>query len=1033
MADSTSGMDWGSALDGAAQSMGKPLAANPSAFASFYGPIADQVAQKTGIDSNTILGQWGLETGWGKSVIPGTHNLGNMKMPQGQQGGVQATDNQTGSRDAYQKFASPNDFANAYTDLLTNRYKGALGTGTDARATATALKAGGYAEDPDYVSKLTNAASTVAQARGQAPNLNPQGSNGVISSAGAADWGAMLDQALPVAKNGARDSSNGLGFVPMAQFEKQYGINSQSNGGNTDVNPVVALGAGLGRGLQNTMLGGQALVGKGLQAIGADKVGGALVNDAQSGNTAGQQEYAKAAGDSLSGKVGQVIGSTVPALFAGPEILPQTLAGAEFGAGNAALENKDILPGAVEGAGMGAAGAALGQGIGAAAQAAKPLITKALGGLRGGEDAAAARIAGQIGPDLDPTIQNLRQNSNEIIPGSLPTAAEAANNPVITRLQRQYRNTAEGQEAFPAREAANNQARMQAGQNAVGPSANNAEMMGPGLEQEVQAYTQAQAQRVAQGMTELPPVSDTQAQVMQTPAYQRAINAAREDAQNAGIDSFQVQQQGIQRGLADQIDQVAGTPESLEAARATRSAQAAQDYAPVNGPISADTPQFADIETRPGFRTALRRAANIEDDIHGTNAPDPYTTQPGQRRLTIGNDGTMNWVEGQPQRFIDAQVLQGARSRLSGMAQQAAQSGDAATALGYRNTMEAIDNFLSDPAAAGENVANAFRTARSNYAANSVPIDQQALLQSKLVPAVNNLTGEVNPSTLKSTIDSVTRDQMKPGLRPADRITPEQLQALQGIGQQARGARGNMTGLDAQGQELLRNALEAGAQKTTQAQAARDAFNQYLATNSQAYRTMQQVASSYGMDIASRQQLSQALEKLSMAAHNASGEPQMTFAGAKNALRNADLRGVQKEYATNLLDDLQRATAANASLGAAGSQTAANMNLGGGLLGDLINNKLNNHTVGTALATGHFGSAVVGAIGQKLLGSAGVKTEKAAIDLLLNPKKLANALEKFKNQPHMAETFIEALKNKAAKGGKAGAAAVRAYEAATSQ
>lgn len=1036
MADSTAmtGTDWGSALDSAAQSMGKPLASNPSAFASFYGPIADQVSQKTGIDSNTILGQWGLETGWGKSVIPGTNNLGNMKMPQGQQGGVQATDNQTGSNDAYQKFASPGDFANAYTNLLQSRYQSALNTGTDAHATASALKAGGYAQDPDYVSKLTNAASTVAQARGQAPNLSAQGSNGPIGTAGAADWGSMLDQALPALKNGATsDTTGGLGFVPMNQFEKQYGLSGQQTGGNPDPNPIVALGAGLGRGLQGTMLGGQALIGKGLQAIGADNVGSALVNDAQQGNTQGQQDYAGAAGNSLSGKIGQVIGSAAPALLAGPELLPQTLAGAEFGAGNAALDNKAILPAAVEGAGMGAAGAALGQGLGAAAQAAKPLITKGLNAVKGGQDAATAAIANQLGDQIDPTIAALRQNSNEIIPGSLPTAAEAANNPALTRFQRQMQNTAAGQEAFPARAAANNEARLQAGQNAVGPNANNSQMMGPGLDQEIQAYTQAQAQRVQQGLTELPPVSDQQAQVMQTPAYQRAITAARQDAQNAGVSSFADQSAAINRGLADQIDQVAGTPESLEAAQATRRAQGAQDYAGVAGDIPADTPAFADLTARPGFNTALRRAAGIEDNMNGAAAADPITQGAPTRSLQQGPNGELNWVETPGPRTVDAGILQGARSRLSGMAQQAAQTGDAATANGYRSTLEAVDNFLGNPEHAGPDIANAFNTARANYAANSVPIDQQALLQSRLAPAVNNLTGEVNPGTLNSTINSVARDQLKPGLRPADRITPEQIAALQNIGQQAHGASTNLNGLDAQGQELLRQSLEAGASKTAAAQAARDAFNEYLANNSAAYRQMQNVANGYGANLASRQALAESLDKLSQGAHNAVGEPQITLPGARSLANNQALSGVQQQYAQSLLQDLQRASAANAPLGAAGSQTAANLNLGGGLIGDLVGNKLNNHTIGTAIATGHLPGAILGSIGQKLLGAAGVKTEKAAIDLLLNPTKLASALEKFKNQPGAADTFVAALKSKAAQGGKAGAAAVRAYEAATAQ
>ncbi len=1041
----TGGTDWNAALGGVESSMGKPLAANPSAFANFYGPIADQVSQKTGIDSNTILGQWGLETGWGKSVVPGTNNLGNIKSTAASGPGVAATDNQLGTSDQYQKFASPQDFANAYTNLLTNKYSGALNTGTDAHATATALKAGGYAQDPDYVSKLTNATSTVAQARGQAPNLTAQGSSGPIGTAGAADWGAALDQALPALKKGATsDTTGGLGFVPMSQFEAQYGLGQNGNnptGGNPDPNPIVALGAGLGRGLQSAALGGQALVGKGLQAIGADNVGSALVNDAQAGNTAGGKEYAQAAGDSISGKVGQLIGSSVPAVFAGPEVLPQALAGAAYGGGNAALNNESIIPGAVEGAGMGAAGAALGQAVGAGVQAAKPLVTNTLNKLKGGEGAAVSSIANQLGDQLDPTIASLNANSNEIIPGSLPTAAEAGNNPTLVKLQRGLQNTPAGQEAFPARQAANNDARLLAGQNAVGPSASNSQLMGPGIEQEAQAYTQAQAQRIAQGQTELPPISQAQADIMQTPAYARAINQARADAQSAGIPAFADQQAGVQQGLSDAIDQVAGTPDTLQAAQNARRDQGAVDYAGVTGPVPADTPAFADLQARPGFNTALRRASGIEDNINGSAAADPLTTQPGQRTFEVQPDGTLGWTEGPPQRFADAGVLQGARSQLSGMAQQAAQDGNAAVAKGYRDTLTALDNFLGSEEHVGPDIANSFNTARANYAANSVPIDQQQFLQSKLTPAVNNLTGEVNPSTLNSTINAVQRGQLKPGLRPEDRITPQQTAALQTIGQQAQAAPTNMVGLNGQGQEVLRQALAARAAKSAPEAAASDAFNQHLAANSPSYAAMQNVASGYGANLASRQSLLDALSKFGTASvdnlkavgHNASGAPQMTFQGAKSALGQVgELRGAQAEYANNLLQDLQRATAANAPLGAAGSQTSANESLkSGGLFSELIGHKISNHTIGTALATGHIGGAALGAIAQKILGNAGVKTEQAAINLLLNPKQLASALEKFKSQPGAAQVFVDALKSKASQGGRAGVAAVQAYEAAT--
>lgn len=68
--------------------------ATPDEFKRQYGALADQVGRALGVDPNVLIGQWGLETGWGKSVIPGTHNLGNIKDFSG--AGTAATDNMTG-------------------------------------------------------------------------------------------------------------------------------------------------------------------------------------------------------------------------------------------------------------------------------------------------------------------------------------------------------------------------------------------------------------------------------------------------------------------------------------------------------------------------------------------------------------------------------------------------------------------------------------------------------------------------------------------------------------------------------------------------------------------------------------------------------------------------------------------------------------------------------------------------------------------------------------------------------------------------
>jgi hypothetical protein len=125
------------------------------AFVQQYGPLAAQQAQRLNTTPQNILSQWALETGYGKSIIPGSNNLGNIK---GQ--GVSARDNMLGTTDSYQAYDSPAAGAAGYGDLLNRRYPGVEGTRTP-QAFGQALQKGGYAEDPDYVKKIGGVSDTL--------------------------------------------------------------------------------------------------------------------------------------------------------------------------------------------------------------------------------------------------------------------------------------------------------------------------------------------------------------------------------------------------------------------------------------------------------------------------------------------------------------------------------------------------------------------------------------------------------------------------------------------------------------------------------------------------------------------------------------------------------------------------------------------------------------------------------------------------------------------------------------------------------
>ena len=133
-----------------------------NAFIQEYGPIAQRIGKQLDVDPRIILAQFGSETGWGKSVVPGTYNLGNIKSA-GK--GVEATDNITKSRDRYLKFEDPEVFADYYASYIRRQFPEVVGTGSNVEAFTKALRPGekgGYAEDKDYGSKLSNAFSLVS-------------------------------------------------------------------------------------------------------------------------------------------------------------------------------------------------------------------------------------------------------------------------------------------------------------------------------------------------------------------------------------------------------------------------------------------------------------------------------------------------------------------------------------------------------------------------------------------------------------------------------------------------------------------------------------------------------------------------------------------------------------------------------------------------------------------------------------------------------------------------------------------------------
>ncbi len=363
----------------------------PDQFKMVYGPAAERAGKAIGVDPGILLAQFGLETGWGKSIIPGTNNLGNIKDFSGY--GVAATDNMTGSRDKYRAYESLDAFADDYASLINRRYKSAVGAGSDARKFAQALKAGGYAEDPAYVEKL------VSIYQKNNPGLGERIANAVIPAAQAAqpaDLSGMSDADLMAALGERAENPlplNQENIHPRSDAElmAQLGY-SADNGGVLDgivqgIRDPIDAGAQMLRRAVPDSVGqavdqfGNTLADMGLPVARSEGVAGVdrIVNEV---NDRYERSREMAGRDGVDwARIGGNIAGTTPLLAAVP-------------GGQATLMGR-MLAGTVQGGAIGAlnpvvgeqaqgdfSGSKLGQmGMGAAFGAATPVVTGAIGRL----------------------------------------------------------------------------------------------------------------------------------------------------------------------------------------------------------------------------------------------------------------------------------------------------------------------------------------------------------------------------------------------------------------------------------------------------------------------------------------------------------------------------------------------------------------------------------------------------------------------------------------------------------------------------
>jgi flagellar protein FlgJ len=135
-------------------------------------PMAQQAAERIGVDPRYLVAQAALETGWGKSVMrqqdgTSSHNLFGIKAGSSWKG-AQARAITSEFRDGEMvketaEFRSYDSYQDSFHDLVTllqsnNRYQEVLKSADNPEQFVRELQKAGYATDPDYASKISQIA-----------------------------------------------------------------------------------------------------------------------------------------------------------------------------------------------------------------------------------------------------------------------------------------------------------------------------------------------------------------------------------------------------------------------------------------------------------------------------------------------------------------------------------------------------------------------------------------------------------------------------------------------------------------------------------------------------------------------------------------------------------------------------------------------------------------------------------------------------------------------------------------------------------
>ncbi len=635
----------------------------------------------------------------------------------------------------------------------TSGYGGAPATASQSGAPAASntgaaavLSQFGYGADGKP--QATAAPSSSAPA-GQGAAAQPSGAAAILSQFGygadgqpAQSTQAPANQPVVPAKMPAPIASQQTPVAAKQDFLRNVmGVGTPEEASNWQNYVPGAIVSGLG----NAVGGVSQKLAHGAQAVANTFLSpgsslSRMANQWAAAEDSGATQRAQSGPTSTSGKVGELVGESIPAAFLpGGSLMKAVAGGALAGGMQPVTQNADqnfwAQTGvqAALGAGLGAAGHTVASGLGALVQRfadKEPAAVTAVRDFLNGQ-----KVSAQPMPE---------------VAGVQPTLAEVTGNANLGVAQRQFAEA--NPHPFAARAAQNTEARQSAFDSAV-KSPQEAEMAA-NADQQKAAWQYANS-----GVDALAPDQHL-SEILQRPSMQPVMKRAELLADESGSGNpFQAQRDTLQAEHNQAFANLAGTPEGVQAAKEARNSDVFDRYQAAGEQEIPIDDTLQTLMQRPSMQRVMQRAQRLSDEEGGG----PLFLHDEEGNPTSLSGGAAHYIK----QGLDDEI-QLARDNNLGASERRAIQGTQNQFLGW------LDNQSPD-----------YASARASYAEQTQPIEAQEYLQGLNVTDAN---GNVSLSKLDTAQKNTEKLRAQPGLNAAKNLTDDQMTQLSSLRDSLRAA-----------------------------------------------------------------------------------------------------------------------------------------------------------------------------------------------------------------------------------------------------